>query len=63
MRKTLIASGAAWAMYDLTAVASPTLTLDQMQRELNVHFMPSIRQGIGAPEPQAAFELTPGGYF
>jgi len=63
MRKTLIASGDATAVKSYIAQAAPTLTLDQMQRELNVHFMPSIRQGIGAPEPQAAFELTPGGYF
>ena len=63
MRKALIASADATAIKAYIAQAAPSLTLDQMQRELNTHFMPSIRQSVGAPEPQAAFELTPGGYF
>ena len=34
---------------------------DQMQRALNSNFMADLRQSVGAPPPQQAFELTPGG--
>ena len=63
MRKSLLAAADATAVKAYIAQAAPSLTLDQMQRELNTHFMPAIRQAVGAPPPQQAFELTPGGYF
>ena len=63
MRDSLLSAGEAGAIKAYIAQAAPNLTLDQMQREMNAHFMPAIREGVGAPEPGQAFELTPGGYF
>jgi hypothetical protein len=63
MRDSLLAAADANAIKAYLAQAAPHLTLDQMQRELNLHFMPAIREAVGAPEPKQAFELTPGGYF
>ena len=63
MRDSLLAAADANAIKAYLAQAAPNLTLDQMQRELNLHFMPAIREAVGAPEPKQAFELTPGGYF
>ena len=63
MRDSLLNASGADAIKAYLAQAAPLLTLDQMQRELNTNFMPAIRQSVGAPPPQEAFELTPGGYF
>lgn len=63
LRNSLLAAADANAIKAYLAQAAPNLTPDQMQRELNLHFMPAIRESVGAPEPKQAFELTPGGYF
>ena len=43
------------------AAQATSLTIDQMQRALDTHFMAEIRKAVHAPPPQQAFELTPGG--
>ena len=63
MRESLLSAADANAIKAYIATAAPSLTLDQMQRELNQKFMPDIRKQVGAPQVQEAFELTPGGYF
>ena len=63
MRDSLLAAADVNAIKAYLAQAAPNLTLNQMQRELNQNFMADIRESVGAPPPQQAFELTPGGYF
>jgi len=43
------------------AAQATSLSIDQMQRALDTHFMAEIRKAVHAPPPQQAFELTPGG--
>ena len=63
MRESLLSSPDPDTVKAYIAQATPNLTLDQVQRELATNFMPAIREAVGAPPPQQAFELTPGGYF
>ena len=58
MRESLLASGDANAVKAFIASNAPSLTIDQLQRTLNVHFMPAIREAVNAPPPQQAFELV-----
>ena len=61
MREGLMTTGAATAVKANIATQAPLLSIDQMQRALNSNFMADLRQSVGAPPPQQAFELTPGG--
>ena len=61
MRDGLQTSADVQAIKVLLAAQGALLSIDQLQRTLSAHFMVDIRQSVGAPAPQQAFELTPGG--
>ena len=63
MKEQLVNSSDATSVKAYIAQAAPVLSVEQMMREMQTHFMPGIRAAVGAPPPDAAFELTPGGYF
>uniref|UniRef100_A0A7S2GFW3 Rab-GAP TBC domain-containing protein n=1 Tax=Haptolina brevifila TaxID=156173 RepID=A0A7S2GFW3_9EUKA len=61
MRSGLLTCSDVAAIKGFIATQGTSLTIDQMQRTLELYFMPDIRKDVNAPPPQEAYELTPGG--
>ncbi len=62
MRDGLMAATDAAAVKAYVGQAAQQLTVSQLQLALEHHFMAEVRKSIGAPPPDQALSLTPGGY-